>query len=73
MTPQCCSISDITAEALYPIMVHGGNVGDIAVAAGVAFLVLIIGGIISLRTVKKVGLILTAAVALVTFLTLLGL
>jgi len=47
--------------------------GDIAVAAGLAFLVLIVGGYISLRTVKKVGIILTAVVALVVFLSYLGL
>lgn len=52
---------------------HCRTVGDIAIAAGVALIVLVVGGFISMKTLKKIGIILTAAVALITFLTLLGL
>ncbi len=47
--------------------------GDIAIAAGVAVLIGFVGGFISLKTLKVVGVVLTTVVALAAFLSLLGL
>ncbi len=46
--------------------------GDIAIAAGVAVLIGFVGGFISLKTLKLVGVVLTTVVAVVAFLTLVG-
>ena len=46
--------------------------GDIAVAGGVAVVVLFLTGVLPFRALRQWGIILGTALAVVTFLTLLG-